>query len=211
MSPDYVPSERDLLLSLLPTHSISTITLKKGSAPISVVDVGGRFLQRRKWSLCLQDATSIILCVSLADYDRFMRWKSTGISATTTNAPDTSFINASTNVLHTAGSQLTSIHDALAIAEDFATRTMRNTPMNVIFTKPDILYQKLSTPGGMSTFKSLYADCENGDDPTQQAIEHIKSLFVKATKGAEVRFHVCNVLDQVDVTKAWSEITSTLR
>src|ERR1700759_564235 len=75
LAPEDVPTERDILLSIQPTTGIVHTTIKKRGFTVTLVDVGGRLSQRRKWTQCLIEASAVIMCMSLADYDRFVRWR----------------------------------------------------------------------------------------------------------------------------------------
>lgn len=150
---------------------------------ITLVDAGGRLQQRRKWSQCLVDASVVVLCVSLTDYDRYMRWTSAD------NQP------------------MTAIHDSLLIAEELATRMMRHVPLFVVFTKYDLLQPKLAAG---SSIKSAFTDYTGPEDSQQHIIDYLRALFVKATRGGDVRFHTCNGLDMNEVVRLWNELVGVV-
>lgn len=184
LAADYVPTDRDLLLCLQPTSGIVHAAVRKTHATLTLVDVGGRLQQRRKWAQCLADASAVVLCVSVADYDRFVRWRS----------PDNQAVTA--------------MQDALLIAEELATRLMRHAPLFVVFTKTDLLQQRLAGTG--HGFRTAFADFAGPEDSAHHAIEHIKTLFIKATRGADVRFHACCTLETAEVARVWTEVNAAL-
>jgi hypothetical protein len=46
---------------------------------VRMVDVGGQVSQRRKWIQLFENVSTLIFCVSLGDYDSYMREDSTKV------------------------------------------------------------------------------------------------------------------------------------
>jgi GTPase SAR1 family protein len=68
-SPDYLPSEDDILRSRARTTGITEITFNAGGVNFRMVDVGGQRSERKKWIHCFQEVTGLIFCVSMSEYD----------------------------------------------------------------------------------------------------------------------------------------------
>jgi len=68
--PHYLPNERDIIHCQAVTTGIIETHFSLGYYEVSMVDVGGRRSERRKWIHCFQDVTSILFIVSLSGYDR---------------------------------------------------------------------------------------------------------------------------------------------
>ncbi|KIJ45046.1 hypothetical protein M422DRAFT_29901 [Sphaerobolus stellatus SS14] len=69
-SPDYMPSNQDIIRSRARTTGISETVFKLRSHSMHMLDVGGQKSERRKWIHCFQDVTSILFLVSLSGYDQ---------------------------------------------------------------------------------------------------------------------------------------------
>eukprot|EP01129_Flabellula_baltica_P015231 TRINITY_DN7599_c0_g1_i1.p1 TRINITY_DN7599_c0_g1~~TRINITY_DN7599_c0_g1_i1.p1 ORF type:complete len:301 (-),score=55.05 TRINITY_DN7599_c0_g1_i1:195-1097(-) len=70
-SPDWVPSDQDILFSRVKTSGISEIYLNyEERASFTFIDVGGQRSERRKWMVLFKDQVSaIIFFVALSEYD----------------------------------------------------------------------------------------------------------------------------------------------
>ncbi|KAF9260798.1 heterotrimeric G-protein alpha subunit, GPA3-like protein [Marasmius fiardii PR-910] len=69
-SPEYVPSEIDVLRARQKTTSITETRFEMGRLSIHMFDVGGQRSERRKWIHCFEALTSIIFVAALSDYDQ---------------------------------------------------------------------------------------------------------------------------------------------
>src|SRR5262249_2199042 len=70
--PEYVPSEMDILKARAVTKGITELVFKSGILTIHMMDVGGQRAERKKWIHCFQNATTVIFCVALSEYDQFL-------------------------------------------------------------------------------------------------------------------------------------------
>ncbi|KAF9256026.1 heterotrimeric G-protein alpha subunit, GPA3-like protein [Marasmius fiardii PR-910] len=64
-SPDYLPSETDVLRARQKSTGIT-------ETRIHMFDVGGQRSERRKWIHCFEGVTSIIFCTALSEYDQVL-------------------------------------------------------------------------------------------------------------------------------------------
>merc|ERR1711915_454737 len=75
-SPDYLPSDEDVLRARSITTGIVTdpfeVKAKGSSSPFKfeLVDVGGQRTERRKWIHCFQEVTAVMFIISLSDYNQ---------------------------------------------------------------------------------------------------------------------------------------------
>lgn len=69
-SPDYLPTEQDILCARCKTTGINETRFTYGDINIHLFDVGGQRSERRKWISCFEAVTSIIFCVALSEYDQ---------------------------------------------------------------------------------------------------------------------------------------------
>lgn len=68
-SPDYLPSDQDILRSRARTTGITEITFPVSDIQFRMVDVGGQRSERKKWIHCFQEVTGLIFCVGMSEYD----------------------------------------------------------------------------------------------------------------------------------------------
>ena len=68
-SPDYSPTDQDILNARARTTGITYTTFFHKDMRFKIVDVGGQRSERLKWLRCFEDVTAIIFCVALSEYD----------------------------------------------------------------------------------------------------------------------------------------------
>ncbi|MCJ1309302.1 Guanine nucleotide-binding protein alpha-2 subunit [Agyrium rufum] len=71
-SPDYIPTEADVLRARTKTTGIYETRFAMGQLSIHMFDVGGQRSERKKWIHCFENVTSIIFCVALSEYDQVL-------------------------------------------------------------------------------------------------------------------------------------------
>ncbi|KAK4240371.1 carbohydrate phosphorylase-domain-containing protein [Achaetomium macrosporum] len=72
VSPNYLPTEMDVLRARTKTTGIYETRFKMGQLSIHMFDVGGQRSERKKWIHCFENVTSIIFCVALSEYDQVL-------------------------------------------------------------------------------------------------------------------------------------------
>ncbi|KIK70458.1 hypothetical protein GYMLUDRAFT_149766 [Collybiopsis luxurians FD-317 M1] len=71
-SPDYLPTETDVLRARQKSTGITETRFTMGQLSIHMFDVGGQRSERRKWIHCFESVTSIIFCTALSEYDQVL-------------------------------------------------------------------------------------------------------------------------------------------
>jgi len=73
MQPGYVPSQQDFLRVRIRTIGYDEAQYEYKQVLFNVLDVGGQRSERRHWKDYLDNATAILFCASLAEYDQKLR------------------------------------------------------------------------------------------------------------------------------------------
>jgi len=71
-SPDFIPSDDDILLSRSKTTGIIEASFELENQVFIVVDVAGQRSERRKWLHCFENVTAILFCVGISEYDQVL-------------------------------------------------------------------------------------------------------------------------------------------
>lgn len=76
-SPEYIPTEQDVLRVRFPTTGIHDYGFTIDKITLRIVDVGGQKSERRKWIHCFENVTSLIFLASLSEYDQVLEERET--------------------------------------------------------------------------------------------------------------------------------------
>ncbi|KAI5613868.1 guanine nucleotide-binding protein G(o) subunit alpha [Silurus asotus] len=71
-SPDYLPTEQDILRSRVKTTGIVETHFSFKNLNFRLFDVGGQRSERKKWIHCFEGVTAIIFCVAMSGYDQML-------------------------------------------------------------------------------------------------------------------------------------------
>lgn len=71
-SPEYLPTEQDILRVRVPTTGIVEYHFNLNDVTFRMVDVGGQRSERKKWIHCFENVTAIIFLVALSEYDQVL-------------------------------------------------------------------------------------------------------------------------------------------
>lgn len=69
-SPQYLPTDQDVLRSRVKTTGITETTFKIGELTYKLFDVGGQRSERKKWIHCFENVTAIVFLVAISEYDQ---------------------------------------------------------------------------------------------------------------------------------------------
>nr|XP_055031282.1 guanine nucleotide-binding protein subunit alpha-13-like [Misgurnus anguillicaudatus] len=70
--PDYLPSQKDILLARKPTKGIDEYDFETENVPFKMVDVGGQLSERKRWFENFDGITCILFLVSSSEYDQVL-------------------------------------------------------------------------------------------------------------------------------------------
>ncbi|XP_056627195.1 guanine nucleotide-binding protein subunit alpha-13a [Triplophysa dalaica] len=70
--PDYLPTQKDILLARKPTKGIYEYDFEIKNVPFKMVDVGGQRSERKRWFECFDSVTSILFLVSSSEFDQVL-------------------------------------------------------------------------------------------------------------------------------------------
>ncbi|KAG1849036.1 heterotrimeric G protein alpha subunit [Suillus subluteus] len=71
-TPDYTPTENDVLRARAKKIGITEMRFNMGQLSIHMFDVGGHRSERKKWIHCFESVTNIIFCMALSEYNQVM-------------------------------------------------------------------------------------------------------------------------------------------
>jgi len=155
-SPDYLPSDEDVLRARSMTTGIVTVPFEvkaKGSSSpfkFELVDVGGQRTERRKWIHCFQEVTAVMFIISLSDYNQ------------------TLYEDETTNRMQESeklfGEMLNNVF-------------FRETPFIVFFNKVDLFKEKLKTASLSIAYKEY-----TGSQDYEEALTFIRYRFLNQNK-----------------------------
>ncbi|KAJ3016922.1 guanine nucleotide-binding protein subunit alpha [Thoreauomyces humboldtii] len=71
-SPDFMPTDQDVLRSRVKTTGIAESTFHIGELVYRLYDVGGQRSERRKWIHCFEKVTAVVFLVAISEYDQHL-------------------------------------------------------------------------------------------------------------------------------------------
>ncbi|KAH7695140.1 guanine nucleotide-binding protein G(I) subunit alpha 65A [Aphelenchoides avenae] len=71
-SPDYCPSETDVLNARTPTLGVNESHYAYNGKDLRIVDVGGQKSERRKWITAFDNVNAVIFFAAISEYDQMM-------------------------------------------------------------------------------------------------------------------------------------------
>ncbi|KAI9353571.1 G protein alpha subunit [Obelidium mucronatum] len=76
-SPDFIPSEADILNTRVMTLGVSETKLNVEGVPYKIFDFGGQRAERKKWAGYFEDVTTVLFLVAISSYDQSLYEDST--------------------------------------------------------------------------------------------------------------------------------------
>jgi len=71
-TPDYTPTDIDVLRSRVQTTGIIETEFTIDDHKFIMVDVGGQRSERKKWIHCFEDVTAVLFCVGMSEFDQVL-------------------------------------------------------------------------------------------------------------------------------------------
>lgn len=71
-SPNYLPTDQDVLRSRVKTTGITENTFRVSDVVYKMFDVGGQRSERKKWIHCFEEVTAIVFLVAISEYDQVL-------------------------------------------------------------------------------------------------------------------------------------------
>jgi len=71
-TPDYIPTDEDILRARSMTSGIVVVPFQTKELKFELVDVGGQRSERKKWIQCFDNVTSVLFIISLSDYNQVL-------------------------------------------------------------------------------------------------------------------------------------------
>lgn len=71
-SPDYIPTNADVLRARSITTGIITVSFQIEKLKFELVDVGGQRAERKKWIHCFDFVTAVMFIIALSEYDQML-------------------------------------------------------------------------------------------------------------------------------------------
>uniref|UniRef100_A0A8R1HQ48 Uncharacterized protein n=1 Tax=Caenorhabditis japonica TaxID=281687 RepID=A0A8R1HQ48_CAEJA len=116
-TPDYKPTERDLIMSYVPTCGVQNVVFTTSNQSFQLFDIGGQKIDRRKWATQYEGIDAIFFCLAVSEYDQVMN------EDMRTNRLD----------------------DALQLLEQISEEPMfATTPIYLFLNEVDVFYEKLN-------------------------------------------------------------------
>ncbi|KAI9228044.1 MAG: putative Gpa2-guanine nucleotide-binding protein alpha-2 subunit [Piptocephalis tieghemiana] len=71
-SPEYIPTDQDILRCRVKTTGITETLFHVGALTYRMFDVGGQRSERKKWIHCFEDVTALLFLVAISGYDQVL-------------------------------------------------------------------------------------------------------------------------------------------
>ena len=72
LSPNYIPTDQDILRTRVKTTGITETKFEIDSMTFKLFDVGGQRSERKKWIHCFEGVHALVFLVSLSEYDQVL-------------------------------------------------------------------------------------------------------------------------------------------
>ena len=173
-SPSYIPTDDDLLHMRQVTDGVEEFKFTYRSCDFTVIDVGGRKAERRKWINLFSRANMIIYCASLVDYDLALE-------------EDTS---------------VNSMVESLSVFESVVNLTyFQDTPLLLFLNKKDLLSKKVKAVSLVEHFPDYKGPDDNPHEIVGYIKS--KFLHKIKDKSRPVKVHIICATNTRDVKKAF--------
>lgn len=173
-SPSYLPTDDDLLHMRQATDGVEEFKFTYRNCDFTVIDVGGRKAERRKWINLFSRANMIIYCASLVDYD--------------ISSEDDTNVN--------------SMVESLSVFESVVNLTyFQDTPLLLFLNKKDLLSKKVKAGSLIVHFPDYKGPDDNPHEAVGYIKS--KFLHKIKDKSRPVKVHIICATNTRDVKKAF--------
>ncbi|KCV70467.1 hypothetical protein H696_02808 [Fonticula alba] len=185
-SPDFQPTERDIVMTRVVTTGITStqINIPEKQMAYTIVDVGGQRNERRKWIHCFDRVKAVLFVINLADYNNVLY--------------EDTLVNRMT--------------EAVQLFATTANNTLfENTPFFLVLNKRDLLEEVLPTRSIQTC--EAFSDYTGDRNDVNGVIEFISAkLRGMVHNGDPGRVHVLpmSACQRSEIETAWELIKKTL-
>uniref|UniRef100_A0A7S2C6N2 Uncharacterized protein n=1 Tax=Octactis speculum TaxID=3111310 RepID=A0A7S2C6N2_9STRA len=175
---NYIPTEKDILLSRVRTSGILTEKYQIEGNMFEMYDVGGQKNERKKWIHCFEDVTAVIFVVALSEYDQSL------------------FEDTSTNRMS----------DALELYDvNVNTRHFQNSSVMLFLNKCDLFEKKVDKVPIQNTPEfSDFLGAGEGKSDYDAGVDYFKAKFSSLKKKKDGFYcHVTCATDTSNVDKVF--------
>merc|ERR1712113_785602 len=174
-SPEYTPSQDDIIRCRVRTTGVTEETFEVDGVNIRITDVGGQRTERKKWIHCFDNVTAVLFFAGISEYDQVL------------------FEDSSQNRLI----ESINLFDGICHSKWF-----EQIPIILFLNKSDLFELKIQQISIRDDEKGLFLDYEGGRN-YEEGVRYIRDLFEsRAAEGQEVYTHVTCATDtnNIDLT-----------
>ncbi|KAI9220708.1 heterotrimeric G protein alpha subunit B [Blastocladiella britannica] len=170
-SPNYAPTDQDILRSRVKTTGIMETTFHIGELVYRMFDVGGQRSERKKWIHCFEDVTAIVFLVAISEYDQYLQ----------------------------EDESVNRMHEALALFDSICnSRWFENTSIILFLNKIDLFKQKLQS--GLSPLSLSFPDYNGRDGDYDASCEYFLARFTSLNRNPNKQVY-CHFTCATDTTQ----------
>lgn len=191
-SPEYLPTNDDILHSRVRTSGVATESFRMGQATFEMYDVGGQRNERRKWLHAFENVTAVIFVAAISEYDQVL------FEDDTTNRQDEA-VELFKQQLHS--------------------KWFTETPFILFLNKQDLFREKLAkypfkvTDGPRTrntdytgaTIEDIDDDAITFEDVYEDTVDYLTQLYIRQRNGSKftsnIYPHVINSTDTSNIDR----------
>lgn len=181
-TPDYIPTEEDLLRTRIRTVGFDEAIFTYKKSTFRVIDLGGQRTERRRWLEALQSTTAVIFVSSLCEFDQRLRED------------------------FDASRFLETIHLFTELLEN----NIQDKCIVVLLNKLDLFKLKMNGPS-KNNFSAYFKDYA-GPLTWEPCLAHIRQQFVQAAQKERCKISVHSIvaIETDNVKLVWTEIRTQI-
>ena len=203
-SPDYVPSDKDILQMCLRTIGVTEMKFEVDSQQYAVFDVGGTRSERKKWIHTFGQCHQVVFVASLSGYDEYLVEDATTVS----HAP----ILRHPVMASWAKADLSSVqnqtHESLIVFESLMSLSwFKKSAITLVLTKVDLFEDKVK----IKPIRDYFPDYLGPSNDSEAGREYFvqKYLSLNKTLNRKINVICADVTDTSSFEPRLSEIMRT--